>query len=480
MAAQVETLIAAAQAHTSARFADLPALRFPERSFTHEQIRRLGAAFATRMSASGVGPGALVWVASRDAAVIVAAMLGAARIGARVIQIGEGVEPPAPLEVTHTLFARGEAANARGIELIVGEDWSPAKNRETEILETDPEAPWLYVHTSGTTGLPKFVALSQRMVVERSRAVEDDFPPGGAAVLLYPAGSRPWLARAFAVLANGGALCCEFLPRDWAAAGVGLVSGARAQFRELLATGLAQRLPRAEVIGARLPEADAANLLGLFDVVDDTFGSSETSKCYSTLWRRGPDGSAIAVGHRRDSELELVDAAGQPVPDGSDGILRIRNGYMAQGYVADATAAREAFRGGWFYSGDVASEGKDGRIHFRNRMDHVVNIAGEKVNAYALDMTLRATRGIRDAIVFRNPKPGAADELFAFVVFEPQANRIQAVESAKYAIRERFGAAMVPRVIRPVAGIPRTADGAPDRKACADFILSAAQGGAAG
>ena len=468
--------IAAAQAEMAAKMKASPALRFPDRTFTHDQVRRLGAAFATRMVASGIGPEARVCVASHDTTVVLAAMLGAARIGAAVVQIAKGAEPPAGLTVTHTLFADGEDVTVRGKPVIVGPDWSPAANPETEVAETDPDAPWLYVHTSGTTGMPKFVALSQRMVVERSRAVADDFPRGGKAVLLYPAGTRPWMARAFALLLNGGTLCSEFAPADWLDEQIGLVSGSRAQFDAVLASPLPRRLARAEVIGAKLPESEAKALLGHFETVDDTYGSSETSKCYSTIWTRGPDGALRAVGKHRDSAIELVDAASLPVPTGSDGIVRIKNKYMAAGYVGDDGASREAFRDMWFYPGDVGHEGEAGRIQFRNRMDHVVNIRGEKVNAYAIDLVFRASRGIRDAIVFRNPKPGAADELFAFVVFEAQANRIQAIESAKYAIRERFGEAMVPRVIRPVAGIPRKDDGTPDRKACADLILSIASG----
>lgn len=473
MVSPTEILLAAVQAKTAAAHGDRPALAFPDRSFTHDQVRRLGAAFATRMAEAGIGPDSLVHVASQDASVAVAAMLGAARLGASVIQIGEGAKPPAELSVTHTLFAEGETAMIRGRPVIVGASWSPAENAETEVAASDPDAPWLYVHTSGTTGLPKFVALSQRMVVDRSRAVADDFPPGGNAVLLYPVGTRPWLARVFAILVNGGTLCIGFAPEEWHARQIDLVSGSRTQFHAVMISGLAARLPRAEVIGARLPKVEALQLLAQFEIVDDTFGSSETSKCISTLWRMDSGNEAVATCKLRDSAVELVNAAGQPVQEGSDGILRIRNGYMVRdGYVGDPVATAEAFRDGWFYPGDVGSVDDAGVFQFRNRMDHIVNIEGAKVNAYTVDMVFRATRGIRDAIVFRNPKPGAIDELFAFVVFDQQTNRIQAIESAKYAIRERFGQRLVPRVIRPVAGIPRKQDGTPDRQACADIILS--------
>ncbi len=468
--------VAKAQAETAKAFQDRPALCFPDRTFTHAQISRLGAVFATRMAANGIGAESLIWIASGDVLVIIAAMLGAARIGAAVIQIGEGAELPDKLVVTHTLRAAEENAVARGVDVVVNQDWSPAKNMELDIQNARADAPWLYVHTSGTTGLPKFLALSQRMVVDRSVAVADDFPPDGKAVLLYPAGSRPWLARVFAALLNGGALYCGYPTTDWARHGISLVSGSRPQFQAMLDHPPKQKLARAEVIGALLPESEAIHLLDLFESVDDTFGSSETSKCYSTLWQKAPDGSAFAIGQRRDSTIEIVDSKGIPCPMGEFGILRIRNTYMVSGYVTDVASANDTFRDGWFYPGDIARQTANGRIQFRTRMDHIVNIRGEKVNAYAIDMIFRATPGIHDAVVFRNPKADAIDELFAFVVFHPNANRIQAIESAKYAVRERFGAALVPRIIRPVAGIPRSQDGSPDRKACADYVLQMAAG----
>lgn len=463
--------LSVAQAGAAMADPDAPALIFPDREFTRDQMRALGAAFATQMERSGIGSGALVHLKTRDVTVIAATMLGASRLGARVVHIEDTVGLHEKMAISHELILPGEVALSQGTRVEVSPDWSPAQTFETDVRPSDADAPWLYVHTSGTTGAPKFVTLSQRVVVARSRAVLDDFPPGGRVVLLYPAGTRPWLARAAAALVNGCTLMCEFSPTNWADMGISLVSGARPQFRAMLATGQTIRLARAEVIGARLAQSDAQIFLRRFETVDDTYGSSETSKCYSTLWRMGATG-AEAVSQFRDSEIELVDSENRPVPPETDGIVRIRNSYSVSHYVGKELATNGTFSGGWFYPGDVAALDASGRLLFHNRMDHVINIAGEKTNAVAVDMIFKATKGIRDAIVFRNPKLGAIDELFAFVVFEDHANRLQAIESAKYTIAERLGEGLVPRLIRPVAGIPYRQDGRPDRQKCADLILS--------
>lgn len=254
-----------------------------------------------------------------------------------------------------------------------------------------------------------------------------------------------------------------------------MVSGSRGLIKTALnGAVLSPRAKRVELAGSRLPDHEAVALLDSFDIVDDTYGASETSKSYSTLWSLGADGTPVATGKMRDSEIQVIDADGTPVAPGERGIVRVRNPYMVAGYLNDTSASAEAFRDGWFYPGDVALVEADGRLRFADRADHVVNILGNKVNAFAVDQVLRTAAGVQDAICFRNPKPDAADELFAFVVLEESTNRLQAVASARHAVSERFGEYAVPRVIQPVRAIPRRADGAPDRAACAEMVLRAA------
>ena len=114
-------------------------------------------------------------------------------------------------------------------------------------------------------------------------------------------------------------------------------------------------------------------------------------------------------------------------------------------------------------------------MRIADRADHVINILGSKVNAFIVDQLMRSVPGVRDAICFRNPKPGAEDELFAFIVLDQSVNGLQAVASARHAVDARIGGYAVPRVIRPVAAVPRRADGAPDRAACAEMVLRIAR-----
>lgn len=467
---------AAAHATTALADPDAPALIFPEQTLSHDNMRRLGLAFAARMHAAGIGPGSRVQLRTPDPLLMLAVLLGCAWVGAEVFPFaGENSTPPA-LEPTHTLYDPRLRDAPAPDAIALDETWSPAQAPDFDTSHPpDTDAAWLWVHTSGTTGLPKFLALSQRMVTLRSRAVADEFRPRSRHVLLAHCYSRPFLARAAAALVNGSTLHFGLAPQDWHPAGIDMVSASRALIKTALnAVVLTPRVRRIELAGSRLPDHEAVALLESFDLVDDTYGASETSKTYSTLWQRDATGAPSATGQMRDTVIEVIDAHGAPVALGERGIVRVRNSCMATGYLDDDKATAASFHDGWFYPGDVALVDCGGRLHVADRADHVVNILGNKVNAFAVDQLIRSVNGVRDAICFRNPKPGAEDELFAFVVLDEAANRLQAVASARHVVGDRLGDYAVPRVIQPVRAVPRRADGAPDRAACAEMVLKIA------
>ncbi|RYG93102.1 long-chain fatty acid--CoA ligase [Loktanella sp. IMCC34160] len=468
-------LVAAVHAEAAKTHPDQPALVFPDQVLTHDQLRRLGLSFASRMQAAGVGVGSRVQLRTPEPTLVLAVLLATSWLGAQFVPFaGEGNTPVA-LSPTHYLYDPNAKEAPSPDAIAIDPDWSPARTDPFDV-STSPsgaaDADWLWVHTSGTTGIPKYLALSQSMVVARSLAVGDEFSLGSKHVLLAHVYSRPFLARAIAAMLNLSTLYFDLAPDAWHDAGINMVSGSRSLLKSRLnGAVLSPKLPVVELAGSRLPEAEAIEFLKSFETVDDTYGASETSKSYSTFWTLGADGAPVQTGRMRDSEFQILGLDNTPVGPGESGVVRVRNPYMAKGYLDDPEASANSFRDGWFYPGDVAKVTADGRLSFADRSDNVINIYGAKVNGFVLDQIFRQTPGIKDAICFRNPKPGADEELFAFVVYEEDANQLQAIASAKFAVEERMGEELVPRVCRPVNAIPRKADGTPDRQACADLVL---------
>ncbi len=460
------------------------AIKYPDATYSRDQVWKLAQAFALRMQAAGIGRGATVCLGSADTLVVLATVLATSLLGTRFVQQSGDTDFSQFFEVTHWLHADGDTDAAvpawfQGTTLAIDAGWSPA---EVEIGGArfdgyaDPEDEWLIVHTSGTTGYPKFLALSQRIVFDRTMAIRGEFDPEVTQFAsLFPPSSRPFLSRALGAILHGCPIHAGLAPKEWHAAGVTMVSGSPVQMQNKLAgVVLDPKIAVAEVLGANMDADLTRHVLLSFARIDHAYGSSETNKAFINVRTLGQDGKIKSRGQKRDGEVEIVDAEGNPCGAGVPGTVRIRNGYMAPGYMTDDEAERMAFRDGWFYPGDRAEWGPDGALLILGRDDHVINIGGVKVHALAIDKALKSVAGIVDAACFKNPKPGAADELFAFVVFEENINQFQAIASARYACEQLAGAAMVPRVIRGVAGVPRRADGYPDREACAAQVLKAA------
>lgn len=453
---------------------DTPAIVFPDLSFSYDKLNRLAIAFADKMSNAGVGKDATIMVHCSDPLIVIAALLAASRLGASIVQDNEGLSLPPDLTVTHHFHTIEPERTPVAGSVLIDAQWSPSQNtRQTEVAEVDPEKPWLYVYTSGTTGVPKFLAWTQRMVCDRSQAVAVDFQSGKTRFAsLMPCNSRAFIARAMAALLNGATIIEGKDIEFWRQAGVTMVSGSVAQMLGFFGRHApARRFPLAEVFGSKLSKPDTQKLLKSFECVHDVFGASEANKLFANVSSLAEDGSVVTRGQPLDSTIEIVDVDGKVTPSGTPGILRIRNPYLATGYLSDATATLESFRDGWFYPGDVAAWGERGTLEIFNRTDNILNIGGVKINALILDHVLRSVSGIRDAACFKHPRIDAPNQLFAFVVFEEGCNRRQVMEIARQQCHAKLGPAMVPGAIRGIGGIPRTPDGMPDRQACAALLL---------
>lgn len=463
------------------------ALIFPDTAFSRRQFWQLTQTFALRMREQGIVRGTTVCLDAPEATVVLATVLASSLLGARFVQQSGDLDLGRFIEITHRLRTPpppgappGPAERPAGIE--IDASWSPGDLARDALRDAafegfaDPEDPWLIVHTSGTTGYPKFLALSQRIVHDRTMAIRGEFDAASTRLVsLFPASSRPFLSRALGALLHGCPILDGFAPGDWHAAGATMVSGSPTHFKNRLAgKQLSPKLAVAEVIGSNMDDDLTRHLLQSFERIDHAYGSSETNKAFINRRSLGPNGEIVSKGLPRDSEIEVVDNAGKPCAGGEPGMVRIRNGYMAPGYLTDSEAEAMAFRDGWFYPGDRGRWGPDGTLEILGRLDHVINIGGLKVHGLAVDRALKSANGIEDAVCFKNPKPGAADELFAFVVFAQNCNRFQAAASAKYQVEKELGAAMVPRVIREIPAVPRRADGHPDREACAELVLKVA------
>lgn len=478
---QDEPSIGAQFAEVAGRHPDLPALVFAEGMIDYGRLWRIVGGFARRMREIGIDRQSVIALHTTDGLVSVAVLLASSLLGAQFVIAGQNLARTKALKPTHFLRSAETVAGRRPNTFLIDESWHPAEAGApgidpAEFGAVDLNSPWLAQHTSGTTGTPKYLSLSQRIVLDRTRAIAGDFPKLATTVaMLFGNTTRPFQARAIGALLNG---CTIVLGNDlalWRKWGVNYVCGSPLQVADRFRDQEnGRRFRKVETSGGRLSDADAEVLLTHFDQVIDIYGASETNKTFATVINRGADGTICRTGRKLDSQIEIVDREGRLVDAGATGMVRVSNPYLAPGYLGQTDKTAEAFRDGWFYPGDIGTWTPDGALEIIGREDDLMSIGGVKIYAGLIDMILSVVPGVAEAICFKNPKAGAAEQLMAFVVFDPLVRRDECCEAIRQAISDRFGILLSMGNIHAINKIPRNENGKPLRAVAQKMIMDAA------
>ncbi|MFF0909291.1 AMP-binding protein [Microbacterium enclense] len=266
-----------------------------------------------------------------------------------------------------------------------------------------PPGTAVVVTTSGSTGVPKSVALSRNALLASAFATSARIGEGAwllAVPATYVAGVQV-LVRALAAEREPGVLAGSFRPDAFAAAALGLVShenGARvptytslvpAQLQRLLDAAeedpqVAEALRSFERIligGQALPPATRERAAGLGARVVRTYGSTETS------------GGCVYDGVPLDGvEVAIV-----------DGEVRLTGPTLADGYLGEPARTAEAFpmdaaRVRWYRTGD-AGELTDGVLRVTGRLDNVIVSGGVNVSLDRVEAVVRGIPGLETAVV---------------------------------------------------------------------------------
>ncbi|MBB4212649.1 fatty-acyl-CoA synthase [Rhodothalassium salexigens DSM 2132] len=110
-----------------------------------------------------------------------------------------------------------------------------------------------------------------------------------------------------------------------------------------------------------------------------------------------------------------------PVPaDGETlGEIVFRGNVVMKGYLKNPTATEEAFRGGWFHSGDLAVKHPDGYIEIRDRSKDIIISGGENISSIEVEGVLYQHPAVLEAAVVAKPDETWGETPCAFVTLKP-------------------------------------------------------------
>ncbi|HEX9295217.1 MAG TPA: MupA/Atu3671 family FMN-dependent luciferase-like monooxygenase [Polyangiaceae bacterium] len=198
------------------------------------------------------------------------------------------------------------------------------------------------------------------------------------------------------------------------------------------------------------------------------YGPTETT-VWSTVHELNGDEHPVPIGRPiANTRVYVLDAQGEPVPEGAPGELFIGGEGVARGYLGRDELTRQRFLadpfarvGRMYRTGDVARFREGGVLEFLGRRDHQIKIRGHRVELGEIEAAVDREPGVREcAVVLREDVPGD-QRLVAYV-----AARQPLDEGAlRSSLRARLPEFMVPSHIVTLAELPRTPNRKIDRKA---------------
>jgi acyl-CoA synthetase (AMP-forming)/AMP-acid ligase II len=157
----------------------------------------------------------------------------------------------------------------------------------------------------------------------------------------------------------------------------------------------------------------------------EVWGMTETGRIFADRFE--PRQIHTRAFGRPHGELQamVVDADDREVEPGMEGELVVRcagpdprRGFFS-GYLKDARATEEAWRGGWFHTGDVVRQMADGMLVFVDRKKNIIRRSGENIAAAEVEAVLQAHQAVAQVAVLAVPDEVREEEVMACVVPMP-------------------------------------------------------------
>jgi fatty-acyl-CoA synthase len=156
-------------------------------------------------------------------------------------------------------------------------------------------------------------------------------------------------------------------------------------------------------------------------------------------------------------ETMLVDNDGHPVAPGQVGEIVHRSPHAALGYYADEEKTAEAFRGGWFHSGDLGVLSPDGYLSVVDRKKDMIKSGGENVASREVEEAIYELPGVGEVAVFGISHPHWVEAVTAVVVPRPGAGLSE--EDVHAHARARLAGYKRPKYVVLADALPKNPSG---------------------
>lgn len=458
------------------------------------EVERSAAGFA----GAGLGPGDVVPIVARNQVGWVTAMFGLVRLGALPAAVNWRLAPGEVTALLALMRAGGSGTSGpRGPAVLTDADCEPLVKQavaglpgaEPRLLGLVPDgglaggavpprpaerlrgpAPFLLLHTSGTTGRPKLVPQTHEMLISAATFMKLEVPeavPGTRHLSALPLFHVAGQANLAYSLFTGGHL--HVLGGFEPAGFVDELAARRVQLTQLVPPLIGA--VTAEVLG----RAVRPDLSALTEIV---YGASPIhpdllERAVRTLGCRfrqnyassetGPLPISSLSPEDHDPGRGKLATAGRPslgweVRTGEYGEIQVRGATPLPGYWNDPEATAATLTADGFYrTGDVGTIDADGYLTIVDRLKDMIITGGENVYPAEVETVLARCPGVAEVAVIGVPDQRWGETVHAVVV--PDGDAALDQDALLTWARERLAGFKCPTGITVAAGLPRNATG---------------------
>ncbi len=171
--------------------------------------------------------------------------------------------------------------------------------------------------------------------------------------------------------------------------------------------------------------------------------------------------------------IEVRDAEGIPVrSDGSTvGEVWVQSPWLPDGYVDNAEASHEAYRNGWFRSGDLATRAPGGYVTVMDRMNDAIKSGGEWIVGSTIESVISQIPGVKAVAVIAVPNERWGQRPQAVIVAESGVDTKQVQDALNQAVQSGILAKFwVPEIIQFLDSLPTTSTGKINKAKLREFV----------